>query len=107
MPKRVADERSRHDEAGPLTGRDPHADALADEIIAEARDRRIGDHAAIFDLRIDQSDGAELRAAFAEFFAVDPHRIAGLEKSGVPLRHAQPQHKILLRHGGDRFARPR
>ena len=87
-----------------LAGRDPDADALADEIIAETRDRRVGDHAAILDLRIDQADGAELRAALAEFLAVDAHRIAGLEKAGVPLRHAQPQDEILLRHGGDGFA---
>ena len=85
------DERARHDERRALAGRYPHADALADEIIAETGDRRVGDDAAVLDLRIDQPDGAELRAALADLFAVDAHRIARLEKAGMPLRHAQPQ----------------
>ena len=103
MPKRVTMNDPGTMKLGPLAGRDPHADALADEIIAEAGNRRIGDHAAIFDLRIDQTNGAELRAALAELLAVDPHRIAHLKKTGMPLRHAQPQNEILFCHGGDGF----
>ena len=72
MPKRVTMNDAGHDDALALAGRDPDADALADKIVAETGDGRIGDHAAVLDLRIDQADGAELRAAFAEFFAVDP-----------------------------------
>ena len=46
------DERSRNNEAGALAGRYPQIDALADEV-AETRDDRIGDHAAIFDLWVN------------------------------------------------------
>src|ERR1035441_10020662 len=80
-----------------------NSDALVDEIVTEARDHRIGDYATIFDLWIDEANSAELCAAFAKLFAIDPHWIAGLEKAGMPFRHAQPQHEILFGHGGDRF----
>ena len=103
MPKRVT-MKAGHDEARALAGRDPDADPLADEIIAETGDACIGDDAAVFDLRIDELDRAELGAALAEVFAVDPDRIAGLEEARMALRHAQAQHEILLGDGRDRFA---
>src|SRR5579863_9616056 len=49
------------DDGLPHPSRDPHADTLADEIVAEARNGCVRHDVAIVDLGIDELDGAKAR----------------------------------------------
>ena len=79
----------RDDVGSPFPGRNPDLDPLSEEIVPEAGDMRISDDAAVFDLRIDERDRAEARAALADIVAVDPDPVADLKEARVTLRHAQ------------------
>src|ERR1051325_1561697 len=87
---------ARDDNGLPRASRDPYADTLADEIVAEARNGRVRHDMAIVDLGIDELDGAKARTVQAKFVAVQANGIASLHITSMAFGDFKPENEVLL-----------